>query len=1126
MKKGICYLLTLALMITAIPMQVFGAEIDVVTKVVGVKQYGADFDGKVYGDDVPQLRMKVMEFEYPKAAEDAPSIEITVRLDGAVFLDEKGKDLDDTNIADAIGLLSCYNGEDFIRASYDSENQEGWLGEIKVEAEIRDSDKIEYTLTGVLEKDDQILVDLQSRIEEVSVGRMATVSVNGDVKTGELVYAEIIKQGMVEDDFDDTANIETIAKVVNAQEYPKGFKGKIYLEEDIPEVQLRIKNIDKKSSDQKVMTEFTVLLDNAFFVTEKGTKFKKGKNIGDAVRLVSYVDDDVDDDKCIKASYDAMLNLGWFDTNKNGVYDADEVTVAAEVYGKDEVRFSVIGDLEKNDIISVCLQSEMQGIGLDQIATVSVESDMCHLDNRIFAEIRLQNIEVDLRDEIDLLKDTPVTLGTKNKLTIESTIGEFDAGQEIRLKLNEGFVFIERSENEDGESIVTQKDTLMYQVTEATDEVNISGNDIEIMATEDTDNGDEAVMYVKAVENKDVKGTFDSEQVSVEVGAVQDAKALELDVERCDLSPGESCEVEDLSMVKRDGFNQNDKVTLKLSEGFVFVNDEVTVKAGKKTVLETEVSTGDTFVFLLSEDCGKELEIEGISIAADNDLEDGDRAKLTFSMEGYTSASRMIATVNVEEPEVENDELELDVREIEIEAGGYASFRVLGIDRGNKFKKGDELTLTLNNGFSFVEGNKFYDGDGTEIEWKFLSEKQIVVLAPSNPGQGFDLEELMIAADESLAEGTVAKMTVSMVPEDDDEYVYAPVTEDVAKVVLEAKEVAAGELNLNVEKLQLKAGEEASFENLSIGKTVKFKAGEEITLRLSKGFSFVKSKFYDGDRETVIQVEDWDDDEIVIVAPDDPGFGFDLIGLTIAADEDLPVDEEAIMMVKMRGYDIVKESVAVVVGEPAAGTRSGLMLDVRPISIVAGDESSFEILGIDKDRKITREKFTEGDKVTLKLSEGFSFVENDKFYDGDGTRIWVDSLNEDKNEMVVVAPRDPGMGFDIEELTIVAKEGLEEDNITTARMTASMAGYAPVTEVVAMVVKERTSSYVTMLGDVTCDGKVSAKDLLVLTSHVDENDEIKDLESLANADVTKDGRITIADVKKLARYIGKIIDEL
>lgn len=1109
MKKGICYLLTLVLMITALPMQVFGAEIDVVTKVVGAVQYGTDFDGKIYGEDAPQLKMKVGRSENPN---NNASIEFKIILENAVFMDTKGKDFDDTAIADVIRLLSYYNGEDIIEASFDSESQTGWFGEeIMIEAEINKPNTIVYTLTGILKENNQIWVDLQSRMEDVLRDTEASVIVRGDIVADEMIYAEIVEQGLVEDDFNETANIEANVKVVGAKEYPKGFHGEIYLEDmdDLPEVKLRLEEIDRKSSEQKIMTEFTVLLDNASFVTEKGVDFKKGRNIGDAVRLAAYDNGD----ERVKASYDAKRNLGWFDTNKNGAYDADEVTVAAEVYKKGEIRYSVIGDLQEDDIIIVCLQSQMEGIGLDQVATVSVESDMCYLDSKIFAEIRLQNIRVDLDDEIDIFKEEPATL--KEDLMIRATQGNFAEGQQIQLKLNPGFIFTDHctDRNSDNVTLISANEgTLVYQVEKADRRIEIAGEDIEIMATDDAEHGEMAVFYVKAVET-DEKGTFDSEQVSVEVGEVQDAavlKTLELDVDRSEVCPGESWKVDGLSIMKRDDFSENDVAKLELSEGFTFVYDKEELEGKNDIVLHEDECKDDTIVFSAAKAGVDELELEkALSIAASEEVGVGDRAILTFSVEGYTSASSIAAIVIV--AEVETGVLELDVEPIQIEANGNAAFEVLGVDRGTRFNVRDEVTLTLSEGFSFVKDNEFYDGDGTEIKVKEWSKNQIVVLAPKNPGFGFDMEELMIVANEGLAVGKEAKMKASMKGYESEEKVVAVVVEDAERVP-----EANGKLSLKVKEIQVKAGEDASFEELGILKETGFTAGEEIALKLSKGFSFVKdNKFYDGNVE--IQVKEWDENKIVVVAPEDPGRGFDFRGLIIAADNDLDAGEEAVLTAKMDGCAPAEAVIAVVAGEPAAGERSGLILDVKPIDIVAGDESSYELLGIDR-----TEEFTEGDKVTVELSEGFSFVENDKFYDGDGTRIYTDTWS--KNEVVLLAPRDPGMGFDIEELTIVADEGLEIGK--TATMTVSMAGYASVTKKVATVVETRASADVTMLGDVTCDGKVSAKDLLALTAHVDRHDRLKDDEALANADVTKDGRITIADVKKLARYIGKIIDEL
>ncbi|MBQ4372027.1 MAG: dockerin type I repeat-containing protein, partial [Firmicutes bacterium] len=62
-----------------------------------------------------------------------------------------------------------------------------------------------------------------------------------------------------------------------------------------------------------------------------------------------------------------------------------------------------------------------------------------------------------------------------------------------------------------------------------------------------------------------------------------------------------------------------------------------------------------------------------------------------------------------------------------------------------------------------------------------------------------------------------------------------------------------------------------------------------------------------------------------------------------------------------------------------------------------------------------------------------------------------------------------------------------------------------------------------LLGDVNCDGEVTAADLTKLARHVAKIELLEDSAALQAADVTKDDAISAADLTKLARYVAQII---
>ena len=249
----------------------------------------------------------------------------------------------------------------------------------------------------------------------------------------------------------------------------------------------------------------------------------------------------------------------------------------------------------------------------------------------------------------------------------------------------------------------------------------------------------------------------------------------------------------------------------------------------------------------------------------------------------------------------EGNWLSINSRELQILAGGKLAFEYVGVRNDIRFQKGDRVKLTLNEGFSFVEGCKVYDGSKQVVvsEW---GANEIVVLAPQNDDNGFDLNGLTIMADPGQPVGKEVKLTASMEG-------CAPVSEVVASVVSKITD----KLKLDVEEKSVFAGGKASFDVLGVDKELPFKANDLVTLTLNEGFSFVEgNKFYDGNG-TLIKVGKWSPAEIVVLAPENPGFGFDLEKLEIEAGESLPARTKAVMTVSMGGHDSVKKTVATVV---------------------------------------------------------------------------------------------------------------------------------------------------------------------------------------------------------------------
>ncbi|MBQ2880553.1 MAG: leucine-rich repeat domain-containing protein, partial [Anaerotignum sp.] len=491
------------------------------------------------------------------------------------------------------------------------------------------------------------------------------------------------------------------------------------------------------------------------------------------------------------------------------------------------------------------------------------------------------------------------------------------------------------------------------------------------------------------------------------------------------IEAGDEASFDEFTIMSSDGFTSGDKLTLTLSDGFSFAEEQTLIDGDTeityKWIDDTELQV------TVPEDPGDGFDLNGLTILAEDGLNDGDEAKIIVSGEGYVSDTATVAFVGEGGTEV-NDFLELYVEEPrQIIPGGTAVFDSMLLIKDTAFSESDVITFTLNEGFTFVEGMTITDV-GNPITILEVDGDTLVIQAPSDIDGEFGLDGLTIAADADVAVGTRIYLTASMDG-------YGEAKDRIGRVVDEITD----EIWLRFEEIDLTAGETTAFEDFCIMKYFEFDPGEAVTLTLSEGFYFpVSQTMMDGD--TQIDYALSNDREMVIYAPQFPGNGFDLVGLTIGTESGVERRTEVTLTVTVEGCEAIEEEVGMVT---TAAAGNVLYLDVDPVKIKAGGMASFETLGVDKD-----EEFTAGDKVTLTLNEGFSFQENDVYHDHNGNIIERFSWSE--KEIVVLAPEDPGFGFDLEELTIIADKDVAVG--TKARMTASMDGYEPTTETAATVI--------------------------------------------------------------------------
>jgi hypothetical protein len=171
MKKVVSFVMAAAMAASLVPATAFAAgEVSATAKVIGALEKGKDFDGKILVADAPELQLKVSSADYQVSGGDAPTVDVTVALNGAEFTAEDAGDFE--------GLVTKPDG-------------------VAVAATEISDDEVTYTFTGKFAEDDVVAIDLASEMTKVSVGKTATVSVDSKMVTADdLVYATIVDKGI------------------------------------------------------------------------------------------------------------------------------------------------------------------------------------------------------------------------------------------------------------------------------------------------------------------------------------------------------------------------------------------------------------------------------------------------------------------------------------------------------------------------------------------------------------------------------------------------------------------------------------------------------------------------------------------------------------------------------------------------------------------------------------------------------------------------------------------------------------------------------------------------------------------------------------------------------------------
>ena len=202
-----------------------------------------------------------------------------------------------------------------------------------------------------------------------------------------------------------------------------------------------------------------------------------------------------------------------YDKAKAAYEDALEAANAGGITFKDvkftdddELEFTIVGKMHKDDIVYVDLYSVMDNISEGKEAKVSVESDMVTTsDDLVYVSILGQGLTASIKKVAEVAEEEKTEL--EKDLKIESKVGDFVKGQVIELKLSSGFEFVTLKSGE-GYAVTSDEikgeSKVQIQVTTAgLDELTIKADAMEIDAA-DAKVGAECKLTVKAIKEDGV----------------------------------------------------------------------------------------------------------------------------------------------------------------------------------------------------------------------------------------------------------------------------------------------------------------------------------------------------------------------------------------------------------------------------------------------------------------------------------------------------------------------------------------------------------------------------------------------------------------------------------------------
>ena len=271
---------------------------------------------------------------------------------------------------------------------------------------------------------------------------------------------------------------------------------------------MKVTDADSTANDGVTTeTKFTLTLDNAKFVDKTTHKVLAAGTVAEADVAGSFGFTLVDDN-----STTPKFKIGSVKINDN-----------------DEIEVTVLGVLEKDDIIKVALNSVLTKTGAGTKATVTVDSDDLDLstDALTYATVQDTGIKATLKKVAEVAEEETTKL--EKDLKIETAAGDFVKGQQFEIKASSGFE-LKRGTVPPGAA---------YTIEQGDDDnkliVTISGNKGEkygdtltidaaaiIIDAADAKVGAVAKLTVKALADKTVSDSFKATADAVEAAKVVD----------------------------------------------------------------------------------------------------------------------------------------------------------------------------------------------------------------------------------------------------------------------------------------------------------------------------------------------------------------------------------------------------------------------------------------------------------------------------------------------------------------------------------------------------------------------------------------------------------------------------